>query len=66
MIEDKKLYPITMIRSLDADSIDKLASSSFILALDLVRIPIKELNYITKIPLRKLKIFSDDAKRICY
>ena len=66
LIENKKLYPITMIRSLDADSIDKLASSNFILALDLVRIPIKELNYITKIPLRKLKIFSDEAKRVCY
>jgi hypothetical protein len=66
LIENKKLYPITMIRSLDADSIDKLSSSNFILALDLLRIPLRELNSITKIPLRKLKIFSDDAKKVCY
>lgn len=66
MIENKKLYPITMIRSLDGDSLDKLASASFILAIDLLRIPLKELNSITKIPLRKLKIFSDDAKKVCY
>jgi len=65
MIESKRLYPITMIRSLDADSLDKLASSNFILALDLLRIPLKELNSITKIPLKKLRIFSDEAKRIC-
>ena len=66
LIENKKLYPITMIRSLDADSIDKLASASFILAIDLLRIPLGELNTITKIPLRKLRIFSDEAKKVCY
>lgn len=66
LIEGKKLYPITMIRSLDADSIDKLASASFILAVDLLRIPLRELNSITKIPLRKLKIFSDEANKVCY
>ena len=65
-IDDKKLYPITMISSLDTTSLDKLSSASFILALDLLRIPLKELNKRTKIPLNKLKIFSDDAKKICY
>ncbi|OGI12268.1 hypothetical protein A3K64_03000 [Candidatus Micrarchaeota archaeon RBG_16_36_9] len=66
LIEDKKLYPITMIRSLDADSIDRLSSASLVLALDLLRIPLRELNKITKIPLRKLQIFSDEAKKVCY
>lgn len=66
LIEKKKLYPITMIRSLDADSLDKLASSDFVLVLDLIRNPLKEINSITKIPLKKLKIFVDEANRICY
>jgi len=66
LIEEKKLYPITMIMNLDADSLDKLASCSFILAIDLLRIPLGELNSITKISLKKLKTFADEAKKICY
>jgi Holliday junction resolvase len=66
LMESKKLYPVTMLRDLDIDSLDKLASSNFILALDLLRIPLKELNKITKISLKKLKILSDDAKKIIY
>jgi len=66
LIEEKKLYPITMIRSLDADSLDRMSSSDFILAIDLLRISLKELNKITKISLKKLKKFSEEAKRICY
>lgn len=66
MIEKKKLYPVTMIRSLDADSLDKLASLDFVLALDLIRNPLKEINSITKIPLKKLRNFAVEAERICY
>jgi Holliday junction resolvase len=66
LIEKKKLYPITMIRSLDMDSMEKLSSSDFILAIDLLRIPLKEISSITKISLRKLRIFSEEAKKICY
>jgi Holliday junction resolvase len=66
LIEKKKLYPVTMIRSLDGDSLDKLASSNFVLTLDLIRNSLKELNSITKIPLKKLKNFADEANRICY
>jgi Holliday junction resolvase len=66
LIEKKRLYPITMIRSLDANALDKLSSSNFILAIDLLRIPLKELNSITKISLKKLRNFADEAKRICY
>jgi len=65
IIEKKKLYPITMIKSLDPDSLEKLASSSFILSMDLLRIPLKELNSITRIPLKKLRMFADEAKRVC-
>jgi len=66
LIEKKKLYPVTMIRNLDANSLDKLASSDFVLALDLLRNPLKEISGMTKISLKKLKIFADEANRICY
>lgn len=66
LIERKKLYPITMIRNLDADSLDKMSSSDFILVIDLLRISLKELNSITKVSLKKLRIFAEEAKRICY
>ena len=65
LIESKKLYPVTMLRDLDTDSLDKLASVNLILVLDLLRIPLKELNKITKISLKKLKILVDEAKKIC-
>ncbi len=66
LIEKKKLYPITMIRNLDGDSLDKMSSSDFILAIDLLRNSIKELNSITKISVKKLRKFKEEAKRICY
>ncbi|MFH1473910.1 MAG: ATP cone domain-containing protein [Candidatus Aenigmatarchaeota archaeon] len=64
MIEEKKLYPITMIRSMDNMSLERLSMSNLVLALDLVRIPIKELNNISKISLKKLREFSDEARRL--
>ncbi len=66
LIEERKLYPITMIRSLDADSMEKLSSSDFIMAIDLLRKPLKEISDMTKISLKKLRMFSEEAKKICY
>jgi len=66
LIEKKKLYPITMIRSLDAGSLDKMSYSDFVLAIDLLRIPLKELKSITKIPIKKLRKFKEEAKEVCY
>lgn len=65
LIEKNKLYPVTMIGSLDSGSLEKLSSSDFILAKDLLRNSIKELNSITKIPLKKLRAFADEARNIC-
>jgi hypothetical protein len=64
MIEAKKLYPITMLRSLDRYSMDKLASADFILALDLLRIPLSEISKLTKISVSKLRTFSQEAEGI--
>ncbi|MFH1229751.1 MAG: restriction endonuclease [Candidatus Aenigmatarchaeota archaeon] len=64
MIESKKLYPITMLRDMDADTLSKMSSSNFILALDLLRVPISEINKITKIPIKKLKTLYEEAKEL--
>jgi Holliday junction resolvase len=65
MIEKNKLYPITMLRKLDGESLEKLANANLLLIKDLVRINIKEISEITKIPKNKLKILSDEARETC-
>lgn len=65
-IEKKKLYPITMLRGLDKYSQEKLATAGLVLAIDLIRRDIKDLNKITGITINKLKILSKEAERICY
>jgi hypothetical protein len=65
MIEKMKLYPITMLRKLDGESQEKLANAGLVLLIDLIRIDTKELSKITKIPTKKLKILSEEAKSIC-
>jgi len=66
MIEKKRLYPITMLRKLDRESQEKLAIAGLVLINDLVQLSIKELNKITKIPIRKLKILTVEAGRLYY
>jgi len=65
MIEEKKLYPITILRSLDRRSQDKLASVGLILAIDLIRKDMRELNQMTGIGIKKLNILVEEAKKIC-
>jgi len=65
LIEKNKLYPITMLTRLDADSLEKLANVNLVLVKDLVRINIKELSESSKIPKNKLKILSEEARGIC-
>jgi Holliday junction resolvase len=65
LIEKNKLYPITMLRKLDAESQEKMANVNLLLVKDLIRINIKELSEITKITKNKLKILSDEAREIC-
>ncbi len=65
LIENRKLYPITILRSLDKDSQLKLAKVGLVLALDLIRVNLKELRHITKIPLKKLKVLVKEASGIC-
>lgn len=64
MIEKKKLYPITMLRKLERESQEKLSLSGMVLIKDLTKLSIKELNKITKIPVRKLRVLTKEAKEI--
>jgi Holliday junction resolvase len=66
MIEKRRLYPITMLRKLDKESQEKLSISGLVLISDLIKISIRELNKITKIPVKKLRILVNEAEGICY
>ena len=66
MIESKKLYPITMVKSLDKDSQEKMSKAGLILALDLTRKNIDELNRLTRISKKKLTKFIDEAKSLVF
>jgi len=65
LIEKDRLYPITMLRKLDGDSLERLANVNLLLVKDLIRIDIKEISQITKIPKSKLISLSNEAKEIC-
>lgn len=65
LIERKKLYPITILRTLDKHSQDKLANAGLVLAIDLLRKDLEELNEITNIRAKKLRVFSEEAGKIC-
>jgi Holliday junction resolvase len=64
LVEDKKLYPVTMLRTLDRDTRDRLASMNLILLKDLLETDIKELHKITDIKIRKLNSLIAEAKGI--
>jgi Holliday junction resolvase len=66
LMEKKRLYPITMLRKLDRYSQEKLAISGLVLIKDLTEISIKELNKITKIPVKKLKTLVNEAEMITH
>lgn len=64
LIGDKKLFPITMLRTLDRDSRNQMAASNLMLIKDILETDIKEIHKITNIKIRKLKQFIEEAKGI--
>lgn len=64
MLEEKKLYPITVLRKLDKDSEQRLAAAKLMLCKNLVKTDIKELERITGIDGRKLNILINEAKGV--
>lgn len=64
MLEEKNLYPITILRKLDRYAEQKLAAAGFMLAEDLVERPLSELKRRTAIPSKKLEILVEEARKI--
>lgn len=64
LIEDKKLYPVTMLRSLDRETRDRLAIRDMILIKDLLEKDVREIKRITDVKPRKLNVLIKEAKGI--
>jgi hypothetical protein len=64
MIESKKLYPITVMRNLDDQSLYKLSDARMMLCKDLFKKKPKELKNITGISLNKINTLIQEAEKI--
>jgi len=64
MIEDKKIYPITVLRKLDQDSRKKLAKAELMLCRDLQKTDFYQLEKMTKIKADKLIALIQEARDV--
>jgi len=66
IIEEKKLYPITMLKSLDPKVEVRLGDSGIVLLKQILELRIEELENITKLPSNKVKKLLEEVKKILY
>jgi Holliday junction resolvase-like predicted endonuclease len=64
MIEEKKLYPITLLKDLDEKTEQMLGDKNILLLKQLVEIDASELNRKVKIPKQKIKLLQEKAKEL--
>ena len=64
LIEDKKLYPITMLRSLDGHSLDRLSRAGYMLVKDLTRNDFSRIKEKTRLKTKKLQRIVEEARGI--
>jgi len=64
LIEERKLYPITILKNLDVKSKEKLGDTGIIMVKQLLEENLEELYKKTKIPRKKLKVLVENAKEI--
>lgn len=64
MLDEKKLYPITILRTIDMDSQEKLSAAGFMFCKDLIRNGMEKLEQ-TGINRRKLKELITEAETVC-
>ncbi|MEM5834292.1 MAG: restriction endonuclease [Candidatus Aenigmatarchaeota archaeon] len=64
LIEEKKLYPITILKGLDERTKEKITNAGIILLKQLIEERIEELRNKTKIPKKKLLVLRQKAKEI--
>lgn len=65
LLEDKKLYPITVLRHLDRLSQEKLVQAGLMFCKDLLSKNFDELKILTNIKPTQLKILIEDAEKVC-
>lgn len=66
MIEEKRLYPITVLRNLDTDSMGKMAAAGLLLCKDLLTKTPNKLQQLTGISQRKLFLLVQEANKVLY
>ncbi|MFH7860679.1 MAG: hypothetical protein QW602_01635, partial [Candidatus Aenigmatarchaeota archaeon] len=66
LIEEKKLYPITILKDLDEKSREKLTSIGIVLLKQLLEENLEELCKRTKVQKKKLRILIEKAKEILF
>jgi hypothetical protein len=64
MIEEKKFYPITLIKSLDPRTEEKLADNGILTLKQLLQYDVELLFRKTRIPMEKLKFLARAAREI--
>jgi hypothetical protein len=64
LIEKKKLYPITILKSVDNKIKQQLSNSDLVLATNLLKTDINELKKKTRIPENILRQIIDEARKI--
>ncbi len=64
MIENKKLYPITVLRTLDRDSLNKLSETGLMLCKDLVEKSPAEVSASSGVSERKVRALAQEAKAV--
>jgi hypothetical protein len=64
MIEEKRLYPITFLKSLDKGSLAKFGDNGIVMLSQLLKYDISQLQKMTRINKDKLKGFVEKAKKI--
>ena len=65
LIEEKKLYPITILKSVNEQIKINLSRANIMLAIDLMKYDLNELKRKTGIPENTLRKVLEEAKRIC-
>jgi hypothetical protein len=66
MIEEKRLYPVTILRSVDRETLDKLSAADLMLAKDFVTHNINFLKEKTGLKEGKLGKLISDARRLLF
>lgn len=64
LIEEKKLYPITILKNLDVKSEGKLGDAGIVMVKQLIEESLEELHKKTKIPRKKLRVLIENVKKI--